>query len=145
MIRYKGFLYAGEHRIDWGQATQKQIISYVAKIGVFRDSSEWNWRFVRNFPVSRLINSSGMNASKWRKQYKEYLTKGSQWHRGYFKDMEEDYLKNPQAFDPVLIASEHSSELELNDGNHRVAIAIKNKIKTIPVLVGVPRNNGDIS
>ena len=93
-------------------------------------ADEFNWTQVDNLPVNQIDGDPKM-WTKWFAQEVEWAHEGGR--EDYFEEMEKWWTTNP---DEHIIVVKDGSKYHIWEGNHRVAIAKKNGMKTVPAFVG---------
>ncbi len=102
--------------------------------------AEWDWTFIEAFPLSQIVPREEM--SFWQDQYDRYLRSEGQ----SFAELERTWLDNPLAVGPVILShfsrshpTMDSDKLNIEDGNHRIAISVRRRLKNIPVILAEER------
>lgn len=88
------------------------------------------WEFVSAFPLSKIIVTGGDSSSK--EEWLEWLAY-EQENDDWFVQLEKDWDPESQ---PIILIKDKNGNGVLNDGHHRVAIAYKRGMNTIPAMVG---------
>ena len=122
------------------------------------------WEEVRDYPVRNFTEWPLLNlgmafgegviepAEKWLEIWERELRSDKPWRpKDYYRELEEAWLKDPDAVGPVVLA-EYVEEfpmewpkpgprlvpphIEIGDGWHRIMISVVHGLETIPAIIG---------
>jgi hypothetical protein len=116
---------------DWNSLSPRQLAEY-GYVYLPKSPEKWDWSFRKNFPLSQIVPRGDLGF--WQDQYDEYFRKEGQ----SFIDLEQAWLDDPLAIGPLILSqfSKNYPTLGIEDGNHRIAISIRRRLKHVPVILG---------
>jgi hypothetical protein len=121
---------------------QQKIDHYVGDAYEYADVDQYSWRYDPAFPVNRVTaeDSRLKTRDQWLDWYRDELGGAEQNEERspeYYRGLEHVYLADPAAM-PVILKRQGPQGV-LQDGHHRFAIALHNKLTTLPAIVGTPK------
>jgi hypothetical protein len=107
----------------------------------------WTWQ-EELFEVARvvggpLITMSGtpMDREAWLRWLNEEISEGARGGSGYVDRLALTLREAPDALDPVIVALHSNGRIEIGDGWHRFAIAVRDGIPVLRAAVGTRTDN----
>ena len=123
--------------------TPQEAAAYLKSVLLHQEGDDgplhrMSWRYHPAFPVDRIPGTK----SDWTKWYASEKRERARRHPGdgYFASME-DWLRNspddpPFDGDPIVLSTDPDTPFPVLAGNHRVAIAKKFGVRTLPLFLG---------
>jgi len=126
--------------------TQGELILYAETEGDWRiplEPDRFRWSYVRHFPTKEFtqqgvaINGRPIPPDEWEAWLLE--EKANADFPEYYQELEAAWLNDPAKVGPVLLAYMPGKRMAIGDGWHRIAMAVVNKMKSVPAIVGRPK------
>lgn len=98
----------------------------------------WRYLAISSILIRLLSNhdSSPESMSEWFKKEIDNWNKDFGDEKNRWLDLEKEYLKAPEAY-PIILIQGEDGYYYLNDGHHRLAIALKHDLLFIPSIVAL--------
>ena len=118
--------------------SQKELQEYVEEVGagfsVDVDTGDFRWSVVR-LPTTKFLKI--MSRKEWLAWLREERAHADD--PDYYVTLERAWLADPGAFDPVVVIETCGGDLDIGDGWHRAAIAVKSKLRSVRAVFGRER------
>ncbi len=128
---------------DWYEKDEDELRDYASGgMGGFTDTTDnlnlspemLRWEF-QELPITELLRI--WPEERWRRWYESERAarRNEDGDDSYFEGLEQEWGMEPSPIGPI-VAVRIGKELDIGDGWHRSAIAVVNKWKTVPAVVG---------
>lgn len=102
---------------------------------------DFNWCYIKDYQLNNL-NVLSMKSNKdwieWINNEQSIFLEDMEYDR--YKEVEEYWISNPYE-EPVILVQYLDGTNDISDGWHRVGLSFRNNLKTIPVILGIEKNN----
>lgn len=127
---------------DVQEMSQEELVNYVLFFDNMSqqgfEAKDFIWT-VKSIPVNEIMEK-GDSKSSTKEDWTEWLQSEQKerkdvWGYDSILQIEEYWLKNP-THEPLILAYDAEGRMDFWDGYHRFAIAVKNNLSTVPVILG---------
>lgn len=101
------------------------------------DAEELLWSYEPNFLLSNIKirhHNTADDWIDWINNEQEMFKKEMPYDR--YKEIEDYWIHNPN-IEPVIVIQRADGTHDISDGWHRTGLAYRNKLKSIPVILGI--------